>query len=126
MSDKPVRQPGPDHPIDVQPASGPVTVRWRDKVIAESDSALMLREAGYPSVPYLPLADVVEDVLEPTDHATYCPYKGDAAYFSLHDETAGAHADNAVWTYPAPHAAVAEIANHVAFYPDQVDIDLPE
>ena len=120
MSEKPVLIPGPDHPITVTPAGSAVTVRFGDRLIAATDCALVLREAGYPPVYYLPLEDVEPDVLEATPHATYCPYKGDASYYSLAD--GDARAENAVWTYVAPYDAVSPIAGHVAFYPHQVQI----
>jgi uncharacterized protein (DUF427 family) len=58
-------------------------------------------------------------LLEPTDHSTYCPYKGDCAYYSI--PIGGDKSVNAVWTYEVPFAAVAEIQDHFAFYPDRVD-----
>ena len=68
---------------------------------------------------YVPLADVDPDALEPSDHTSYCPYKGTATYYSL---TVGEDvAPAAVWTYVEPHEAVAEVRGHVAFYPDRVD-----
>ena len=120
MSDKPVLVPGPDHPITIAPADSEVTVTFGGRLVAKSDRALVLREAGYRPVHYLPLDDVDATVLVPTFHATYCPYKGDASYYSLVDGDASA--ENAVWSYVAPYHAVAEIAGHVAFYPDRVEI----
>jgi uncharacterized protein (DUF427 family) len=120
MSQKPVLIPGPDHPITITPAATEVSVRFGDRLIASTDRALVLQEASYPPVYYLPIGDVEPDVLEATTHETYCPYKGDASYYSLSDgETA---AENAVWTYVAPYDAVSPIAGHVAFYPDRVTI----
>jgi uncharacterized protein (DUF427 family) len=120
MSQKPVLIPGPDHPITITPAATEVSVRFGDRLIASTDRALVLQEASYPPVYYLPIEDVEPDVLEATTHETYCPYKGDASYYSLSDgETA---AENAVWTYVAPYDAVSPIAGHVAFYPDRVTI----
>jgi uncharacterized protein (DUF427 family) len=120
MSQKPVLIPGPDHPITITPAATDVSVRFGDRLIASTDRALVLQEASYPPVYYLPIEDVEPDVLEATTHETYCPYKGDASYYSLSDgETA---AENAVWTYVAPYDAVSPIAGHVAFYPDRVTI----
>ncbi len=81
--------------------------------------ALTLREAKYPAVLYIPRKDVDMALLERTDHATYCPYKGDCAYFSI--PLGGARSLNAVWTYEAPYAAVTAIRDHLAFYPDRVD-----
>ena len=120
MTEKPVLIPGPDHPITITPADRAVTVRFGDRLIAATDRALVLREAGYRPVYYLPLDDVEPDVLSPTTHETYCPYKGDASYYSIRD--GDALAENAVWTYVAPYDAVSPIAGHVAFYPDRVTI----
>lgn len=112
MSDKPIKQPGPDHPISVTATQGRVTVVADGQTIADSKRALTLREAGYPDVQYLPRDDVDMARLTRTDHATYCPYKGEATYFSLPD------AINAAWSYEAPHPAMAPIKDHLAFYPD--------
>ena len=119
MTDKPIRIPGPDHPITIAPAPGRVVVRLGGKVIADTKRALILREASYPGVKYIPRQDVDMSHWERTDHATYCPYKGDASYFSL--PVGGERSRNAVWSYEQPYAAVAEIRDHLAFYPDRVD-----
>lgn len=111
--------PGPDHPISVRPTQARVTVRWNGQVIADTTGALILEEAGFAPVHYIPLSDVEPGVLEPSPHVTYCPYKGDATYFTL--KAAGQRTLNAVWTYREPFAAVAEIAGYLAFYPDRVD-----
>ena len=120
MSDKPVLVPDTAHPITVTPTLGRVVVRLDGRVVADTTSALTLREASYPAVQYLPLADVDPALLLSTDHTTYCPYKGDASYYSL--VAGGQTHDNAVWSYVAPYEAVSEIAGHVAFYPDVVDV----
>ena len=119
MTDKPIRIPGPDHPITIAPAPGRVVVRLGGKVIADTKRALILREPSYPGVKYIPRQDVDMSHWERTDHATYCPYKGDASYFSL--PVGGERSRNAVWSYEQPYAAVAEIRDHLAFYPDRVD-----
>ena len=112
--------PTPKHPITVEPVSARVTVRAGDSVIADSAAALVLREAGYPAIYYIPRVDVAPDVLEISEKTSYCPYKGDASYFSI--VTADGELTDAVWRYLAPYAAVEQIAEHVAFYPDKVDI----
>jgi uncharacterized protein (DUF427 family) len=120
MTEKQVLVPGPDHPITVTPSDQTVTVTFDGRVIAKTDRALVLRESTYPPVYYLPLDAVEADVLRPSSHATYCPYKGDASYYSLiAGETVS---ENAVWTYVTPYDAVSEIAGRVAFYPDRVEI----
>lgn len=119
MTDKPVKIPGPDHPITITPQPARVVVTAGGKVIADTTRALNLQEASYPAVQYIPREDVDMAQLTRTDHGSHCPYKGDAAYFSI--AAAGARGNNAVWTYEQPHAAVAQIAGYVAFYPDRVD-----
>jgi uncharacterized protein (DUF427 family) len=114
-----MKVPGPDHPITIAPATGRVTVTFGGKVIADSNRALTLKEASYPPVQYIPREDVQMAFLTPTDHESYCPYKGEAAYFSL--ESADRTEANAVWCYHEPYKAVAAIAGHMAFYPEKVD-----
>ncbi|WP_327286971.1 DUF427 domain-containing protein [Streptomyces sp. NBC_01198] len=115
-----VKTPGPDHPITIEPHPSRVVLRAGGRVIAETTRALTLREASYPPVFYIPLADVEDSALESTDTRTYCPYKGDATYFSL--VTADDTVADAVWTYDKPYDAVSEIAGHVAFYPQYVEV----
>jgi uncharacterized protein (DUF427 family) len=119
MPDKQIKVPGPDHPITIEATPGRVIVRAGGQVIADTRAALTLREAAYPGVQYIPRKDVNMAALERTAHSTYCPYKGDCAYYSI--PAGGGKAANAVWTYEAPYADVAQIKDHLAFYPDRVD-----
>lgn len=119
MQDKPVRIPGPDHPITITPNPAHITVTVAGRVIADTRAALTLQEASYPPVQYIPREDVNMSQLARTDHATYCPYKGDCSYYSI--PMGGAHSVNAVWTYETPYDAVAPIKEYLAFYPDRVD-----
>lgn len=121
MSDRPVLEPTAEHPITVEPTGRHVTVRVNGEVVADTDRALTLQESTYPTVQYIPRADVAEDKLRPSDTQTYCPFKGDASYFHVVTE-AGASVEDAIWTYEAPYPAVGEIAGHVAFYPDKAEI----
>jgi uncharacterized protein (DUF427 family) len=116
---KPIKIPGPDHPISVEHNSGRVVVTVGGKVIADTRDALTLHEAHYPAVQYIPRRDVDMAALARTDRITYCPYKGDAAYFSI--PVGGERSIDAVWTYETPYPAVADIKDHLAFYPDRVD-----
>ena len=119
MREKQIRIPGPDHPISIQHNPARVVVSVTARGIADTRNALTLREADYPAVQYIPREDVDLTQLERTDHATYCPYKGDCNYYSL--PAGGKKSVNAVWTYEDPYPAVAQIKGHVAFYPDRVD-----
>ena len=116
---KTIKIPGPNHPITIDRNRKRVVVSIGGRVLADSRDALILREAGYPAVQYLPRKDVDMTLLERSAHATYCPYKGDCAYYSI--PSGGERAINAVWTYEAPYEAVAAIRNCLAFYPERVD-----
>ena len=119
MNTKTIRIPGPDHPITITPNPNRVVVTVGGHVVADSRAALTLQEAAYAPVLYLPRADVDMTRLERSAHSTYCPYKGDCAYYSI--PAGGERAVDAVWTYEQPYEAVAAIRGHVAFYPDRVD-----
>jgi uncharacterized protein (DUF427 family) len=119
MSERKIMEPGPDHPITIEPNPGRVVVTVAGKTVADTRRALTLREAEYEPVAYVPLEDVDRSLLEPTDHSSYCPFKGDANYYSV--PAGGERSANAVWEYRSPYPAVGEIAGHVAFYPDRVD-----
>jgi uncharacterized protein (DUF427 family) len=109
-----------DHPITIEPIHERVLVTWRGRAIGDSKHALALREANYPPVVYVPRADIDMTALERSHRVTTCPYKGEANYYSIADSEA--RDDNAVWTYEHPKADVAEIASHLAFYADKVEI----
>jgi uncharacterized protein (DUF427 family) len=119
MTTKTIQIPGPDHPITIEPNPARVVVTLGGRVIADTRAALKLREATYPPVQYVPRKDVDMSLLERTSHATYCPYKGDCAYYSI--PLGGERSVNAVWTYEAPYEAVVQIKDHLAFYPNRVD-----
>lgn len=114
-----MKLPGPDHPIAIAVNDKRVRITFAGQVIADTTHALTLKEAGYKPVFYIPREDVDMSRLKATDHRTYCPYKGDASYFTI--ESGGRIAENAVWSYEQPYPAMAEIRNYLAFYPNRVD-----
>ncbi|MGA8550530.1 MAG: DUF427 domain-containing protein [Stellaceae bacterium] len=116
---KPIKLPGPDHPISVERNSSRIVVSVAGRVVADTREALTLSEAHYPAVQYIPLKDVDMTLLARSNRTTYCPYKGDASYFSI--PVGGDRSIDAVWSYETPYAAVAAIKDHLAFYPDRVD-----
>jgi uncharacterized protein (DUF427 family) len=119
VTNRMVLTPGPRHPITVEPAGVRIVVRVAGHVIADSTSALTLREADHSAVHYIPRADVDMTALERASHESYCPFTGDASYYSI--PIAGECGLNAVWTYEAPYEAVSGIQDHLAFYTNRMD-----
>ena len=116
--------PDASHPITVTPTPGRVQVVAHGSVIAESTASLTLQESTYPAVQYVPIADIDPALLARTDTSTYCPFKGDASYFSL--TTPDGTIADAGWTYDEAYDAVAEIKDHIAFYPDKVTVTVEQ
>ena len=119
--DRAAKIPDATHPITVRPTGSRVTVRVGGVTVAKSDSALSLAEASYPVVQYIPLGDVDQSLLRRTDSHTYCPYKGEASYYSVQTPD-GATETDLIWTYEQPYDAVKEIAGHVAFYANRAEV----
>jgi uncharacterized protein (DUF427 family) len=114
-----MKLPGPDHPITIEPNRKRVRVLFNGRVVADTTRAVTLKEASLRPVQYIPRADADMALLVRTAQTTHCPYKGDAAHFSLSVD--GRTAENAVWTYEAPFPAMAAIKDRLAFYPARVD-----
>jgi uncharacterized protein (DUF427 family) len=123
MAHREVLEPSAGHPITVEPTRGRVQVRINGELVADTTAALVLQEATLPAVQYIPLADVAQDRLTRTDTASYCPFKGDAGYYSV-TTSAGDTVEDAIWFYEQPYPAVAAIAGHVAFYPNKAKISV--
>jgi uncharacterized protein (DUF427 family) len=62
-------------------------------------------------------------LLERTDLETFCPFKGNASYWTL--AASGQRDENAVWSYEDPFDQVAGLKDYVAFYPDRVQVEDP-
>ncbi len=118
--DRQVKIPGPDHPITIAANEKRVTVSAAGKTIVETHAALTLKEASYPDVQYVPRADADMMLLHPSDHKTYCPYKGECSYF--HIPSLSEKGRNVAWSYENPYDAVSAIKDHLAFYADRVEI----
>jgi uncharacterized protein (DUF427 family) len=123
MSHPEIKEPNAGHPITIEPTPGRVQVRVNGELVADSIAALQLKEASLPVVQYIPIGDVVQDRLTRTDTSTYCPFKGTAGYYSVTTSSGDTVAD-VVWFYDEPYPAVADIAGHVAFYPDKAEISV--
>ncbi|HLQ01423.1 MAG TPA: DUF427 domain-containing protein [Burkholderiales bacterium] len=106
----------PNHRIATQPAGVRVQVKLKGEVIADTRDAFLLEEATYTAVYYIPRKDVKMERLVRTSHQTYCPFKGQASYYSVVNGP-----ENAVWSYEQPYDEMLAIKEHLAFYPDKVD-----
>lgn len=124
MAERRILTPNANHPIIINRCSSMVVVRRGSLLIAETREALTLAEALYPPVQYIPHCDVDMSLLERSQHTTYCPYKGEASYYSI--PSLGKLGLNSVWTYETPFKAVNDIARHLAFYPDRLSIELTD
>jgi uncharacterized protein (DUF427 family) len=111
--------PSKENPIVIEPNGNRVRVLFNGRVVADTIRALTLKEVDLPAVHYIPREDADMSLLERTSQKTHCGYKGDASYYTI--RAAGRTAENAVWTYESPYAAVSAIKGHLAFYPDRVD-----
>lgn len=108
----------PEHEVRVEHQGRRVRVVFAGEVIADSADPITLHESRHGPVFYLPRRDVRMDRLARTAHHSYCPFKGEASYYTIKGERP---AENAVWSYEQPYDEVSEIREHLAFYPDRVD-----
>ena len=118
--DRPIKTPGPDHPITIEASRAHMRASFDNHIIADTDDALIVQEANYPPVYYFPIDDVEMSFLGKTDHKTYCPYKGEASYWSILMD--GDLVENAVWSYEAPYPAAHALQGRLAFYPNHVEV----
>jgi uncharacterized protein (DUF427 family) len=109
----------PEHRVDLLPETRRVRVTFAGTVIADSRAALRVEETGHGPVHYLPARDVRLDLMRPTGHKTYCPFKGECSYWTI--DAGGKRAENAVWGYQAPYDESKGLAGHYAFYQSRVD-----
>jgi uncharacterized protein (DUF427 family) len=120
MEEREHKIPGPDHPITIEVARERFTVKANGNLVADSTATLTLKEAGYPPVQYFPMADVDESSLRSSATSSYCPYKGDATYYSIVGPDS--EIKDAIWTYVDPYPEMKAIGGYLAFYPDRVEI----
>ena len=113
----------PEHRVDLLPETRRVRVTFAGAVIADSNAALRVEETGHGPVHYVPEKDVRLDLMRPTEHKTYCPFKGDCSYWTIEvGSAAGAKkSESAVWAYRAPYDEATGLAGHYAFYNSRVD-----
>jgi uncharacterized protein (DUF427 family) len=120
MTERVILEPNLDHPIDIKATEGHVAVHINGQQVAKTNNALTLIESTYPAVQYIPMGDVDVNLLQKSARTSYCPYKGDAEYYSVVTESETV--DDVVWTYNALFPSVAPIGGYVAFYAERADI----
>lgn len=117
MPEQPRHSPGfaehPDYRIEFIPSPRRVRVVFGGETLADSTAVMVLRETRHTPVYYFPREDVRMELLRPTAHATHCPFKGDASYWSI--AAGGREAENAVWSYAEPYVEVEAIRGYLAF-----------
>jgi adenylate cyclase len=101
------------HPARVRIAFGGVTV-------ADSSNVRVMHETRLAPIFYFPRDDLNWDLLQPSEHRTYCPFKGNASYWSL--VASDRRSDNAAWSYEDPYEGASHIKDYVAFYADLVQV----
>jgi uncharacterized protein (DUF427 family) len=109
----------PEHRVDLLPETRRVRVSFAGAVIADTTAAVRVEETGHEPVHYVPEKDIRLDLMQPTEHKTYCPFKGDCSYWTIAVD--GKQSENAVWAYRAPYDEATGLAGHYAFYKSRVD-----
>jgi uncharacterized protein (DUF427 family) len=109
----------PDYRVDLEPCSERIQVKLGGETLADSTRTLTVLETKHDPVVYFPRDDVRFEQLEATDHTSFCPFKGDASYWSA--RVKGRVEDNVVWSYEDPFDEVANLKDYVSFYPDRVE-----
>ena len=107
-----------DYRVDLLRRRNRVTARIGDTVLAETERCILVDEQDHGIVFYVPKADVRMDLLQPSDHRTVCPFKGEASHFDAEGVTTVA------WTYEDPHPQVEALRDHIAFYQDRVQVQV--
>ena len=115
----PWAEDGPAYRIRFEPTPRRVRASFGGEAVADSGRAMLMLESKHLPVYYFPADDVRMDFLQPTDHHSRCPFKGEAAYWSI--AVGERVAENAAWSYPEPLPEAAAIKGHVAFYWDKMD-----
>jgi uncharacterized protein (DUF427 family) len=116
-------QKKPEHRVDLLPETRRVRVTFAGQIVADTTNAVRCEETGHEPVHYIPEQDMRLELMRPTDHKTYCPFKGDCSYWTIEVEKGGdqQRSDNAVWGYRAPYDEAKGLAGHYAFYKSRVD-----
>jgi uncharacterized protein (DUF427 family) len=114
-------QKKPEHRVDLLPESRRIRVTFAGQTVADTTHAVRCEETGHEPVHYIPEKDVRFDLMHPTDHKTYCPFKGDCSYWTIEVDGGEKRAENAAWSYRTPYDEATGLTGHYAFYKSRVD-----
>ena len=109
----------PEHRVDERPVRGRLRAVLGADVLADSDDVIEVDEDGNPPRYYFPRANVRMDRMSPGDTRTYCPFKGEASYFTM--EFLDGQMPDAAWTLKQPYDEHADLKDRVAFYSEKFD-----
>jgi len=120
---EPESQAAQPYRFSFEPEAKQVSALYQGITLADSNQVMLLQETRIAPVCYFPREDVRMDLFERSEYVSYCPFKGNAAHYSL--RIGEITADNILWSYEDPSKDSDHIRDYVAFYPDQVDILYP-
>jgi uncharacterized protein (DUF427 family) len=110
---------GPAHKLLMHEFPRRVRATFGGQTVFDTVRATLVHETGLPPQLYVPQEDIRAELLRPTDHHTYCPFKGTASYWSV---VAGDQvAENAIWSYPEPNSESRWLRGYAGFYWDAMD-----
>ena len=108
----------PEYRVDLEPNPERVSISVGEATLAKSERSLLVVETKHDPVLYIPRDDVTMELLERTSHETFCPFKGEATYYTI--RAAGSVLENAVWSYEDPFEQVIGLKGYLSFYTDRV------
>jgi uncharacterized protein (DUF427 family) len=110
----------PDHRVELEPGKDRFVASLAGEVVADSERVLIVRESNHEPVIYFPRDDVRMELLDATSHETFCPFKGEASYWTI--RTGERKEENSVWSYEDPFEEVMGLKDYLAFYTDRLDV----
>lgn len=115
---------GPAHKLLMQEFPRRIRATFGGQTVVDTTGAVLLHETGLPPQVYVPVQDIRADLIQPTEHHTYCPFKGTASYWTVTAAQQGRQsqvAENAIWSYPEPNAEASWLQGYAGFYWDAMD-----
>jgi len=105
---------GPAHKLLMHEFPRRVRATFGRQTVVDTTRAVLLHETGLLPQVYVPVEDIRADLIQPTEHHTYCPFKGTASYWTVAagDQTA----ENAIWSYPEPNQEASWLKGYAGFY----------